>query len=82
MSQATVTSKGQVTIPKVIRQCLHLRSGDKVDFVMSATGEAVMRPVSKTAKDVFGLLAKQDRSRRSISDMDEAVKTSMRGAAR
>jgi len=43
--EATVTSKGQVTIPKPVREDLHLRSGSKVMFVSSPEG-VVMRPKS------------------------------------
>nr|MBC8379657.1 AbrB/MazE/SpoVT family DNA-binding domain-containing protein [Planctomycetota bacterium] len=33
MALATLTSKGQVTIPKTVRNSLHLHAGDKVEFV-------------------------------------------------
>ena len=32
--QATITSKGQITIPKKLRNNLHLNAGDKVEFVL------------------------------------------------
>lgn len=56
MSQATVTSKGQITIPKDVRSVLHLETGDKVDFFITDNGEAIMRPLSKTTEEVFGIL--------------------------
>lgn len=34
MAKATVTAKGQVTIPKAVRERMGLRVGDKVDFVV------------------------------------------------
>lgn len=49
---ATVTSKGQVTIPKEIRDLLHIRSNDKVDFVLD--GEKVMLSPVKTLLDLRG----------------------------
>ncbi|MFZ3208640.1 MAG: AbrB/MazE/SpoVT family DNA-binding domain-containing protein [Geobacteraceae bacterium] len=49
---ATVTSKGQVTIPKEIRDLLHIRSNDKVDFVLD--GEKVLLSPVKTLLDLRG----------------------------
>jgi len=49
---STVTSKGQVTIPKEIRDLLHIHSNDKVDFVLE--GEKVVLVPVKTLKDLRG----------------------------
>lgn len=49
---STVTSKGQVTIPKEIRDLLHIRSNDKVDFVLD--GERVVLVQVKTLLDLRG----------------------------
>jgi AbrB family looped-hinge helix DNA binding protein len=38
MPRATVTSKGQITIPRSIRQALKVGSGDRLDFVLEAEG--------------------------------------------
>lgn len=50
-----MTSKGQVTIPKRMREALGLKPGSKVAFEFRAPGEAVIRkegklPVSRFAK--------------------------------
>ena len=45
---ATVTTKGQVTIPKPVRDLLGLIPGSKVDFKRNAAGEVVLRPAEKT----------------------------------
>lgn len=58
MEQLSVTSKGQVTIPKAVRQKLGIRAGTQVSF--SIVGDHVeMRPVSTPAEissSGFGLL--------------------------
>lgn len=41
----TLTSKGQVTIPKQIRDALHLLPGSTVDFAVNADGEVVIHKV-------------------------------------
>jgi antitoxin PrlF len=54
----TVTVKGQVTIPKKVRDALGLKPGDQVDFVVDDRGEVVVRrkgeePSAKSEPDAF-----------------------------
>ena len=74
MSQSTITSKGQITIPKDVRNVLHLESGSKVDFLITDNGEAIMRPLSKTTEDVFGILSSPKRKKVSVKEMDRGLK--------
>jgi AbrB family looped-hinge helix DNA binding protein len=46
----TVTSKGQVTIPKAVRDRLNLKPGSAVDFSLTADGQVVIAKAGKTAK--------------------------------
>lgn len=57
---STVTAKGQVTIPKEIRDLLQIRPNDKVDFIIEG-GRAVLVPV-KTLKEVRGAVAVKERA--------------------
>ena len=43
MSSAKMTSKGQITVPKRIRETLRLEPGDRIEFSASASGEVVVR---------------------------------------
>ena len=45
----TVTSKGQVTIPKHIRDALRLRPGSAVDFSVNSEGQVILVPARTTA---------------------------------
>ncbi len=45
----TVTRKGQVTIPKLVRDRLGINPGSKVDFEVAEDGRAFLRRVGKTA---------------------------------
>ena len=56
MALAKITTKGQVTIPKNISESLHLHTGDKIEIVINKQREAVIRPTSKKANDIFGIL--------------------------
>ncbi len=46
---STVTSKGQITLPKQLRERLGLHAGSQVDFVVNAAGEVVLQPAKKLA---------------------------------
>ncbi len=57
MSIATLTSKGQITIPKQIRQALGLAEGDRMLFVIEAD-RAVIVPLPKSCRlsELYGIL--------------------------
>ena len=56
MPVATLTTKGRITMPKVVRNALCLRSGDRVAFVMHGHSEALLKPITKSVDEVFGRL--------------------------
>jgi len=80
MALATLTNKGQVTIPKAIRNSLGLKTGDKLEFVIIESGEAFLRPVTKKVDDVFGRLHKPGKKPVSTEEMDAGIKQKMRTA--
>ena len=73
MALATLTSKGQVTIPKAIRESLRLHAGDKVEFVITENKEALLRPITRKVDDVFGRLHKTGRKPISVGKMDNGI---------
>lgn len=73
MPSATVTSKGQVTIPKSIRQALKVRAGDRLDFVVENEGRVVVRAGTADAADLKGLLHRPGRRPVTIDEMNAAV---------
>lgn len=73
MVTATLTSKGQLTIPKAVRDSLHLHTGDRVAFVVHGDSEAVLKPITKSVDDVFGRLHSPTQPRRSVEEMKAAV---------
>ncbi|MBC8459070.1 MAG: AbrB/MazE/SpoVT family DNA-binding domain-containing protein [Deltaproteobacteria bacterium] len=80
MSLATLTSKGQVTVPKEIRDSLRLHTGDKVEFIITETKEALFRPVTKKVDDVFGKLHKPGRKPISVEEMDSVIRQKMQAS--
>ena len=78
MASATVTTKGQITIPKAVRDSLMLNAGDKVEFIVTDKREALMKPISKKVDDVFGMLRKPGRKPVSVEEMNQAIRRRMK----
>ncbi len=69
---ATLTSKGQVTIPKAVRDALGLEEGDQVRFeVDSKAGRSIMEPVKHRVEDLWAF-AIPGAKRMSFEDMGKA----------
>ncbi len=60
-TEATLTSKGQTTIPKAIRDSLGMKTGDRMSFTLMPDGVVVMRVKNKRASDLAGMLYKRGR---------------------
>jgi len=79
MTSATVTTKGQVTIPVDVRNVLGLSPGDRIEFILNeASGRYEVVPATKSVKALKGIIAKPKRPV-TIDDMNSAV--AERGAA-
>lgn len=73
MALATLTSKGQTTIPKEIRDLLGLAPGDKLDFVVESDGRVVLRPATLDVRQLRGLLRRRGGKPVSLEEMDSAI---------
>jgi len=74
MPLATLTSKGQITIPGSLRKKLHLHAGDKIDFSLIGDNEVLLRPVTRNVDEVFGCLrAAANGKRASVAEMDAGI---------
>ena len=82
MATATLTTKGQITIPKAVRNSLHLHSGDQVAFVIHGDSEATLKPVTKSVDKVYGKLHSPSQPRRTVDEMKEAVAKNIRSRNR
>ena len=60
-TDATLTSKGQTTIPKQIRDELGMKPGDRMTFTLMPDSTVVMRVKSKRINDLAGALYKKGR---------------------
>ena len=73
MATATMTSKGQVTIPAEVRQRMGLGSGDRIEFVELEGGEFAIKPAIDDVRSLKGLLRKPEQ-RVSVADMNAAIR--------
>jgi len=72
MSAAKLTSKGQVTIPKDIRQHLKIDQGDKIEFFVGKNGMVIISPIRSDVRKLKGIIPKPNKPI-SIDDMNEAI---------
>lgn len=56
MSESTITSKGQITIPADIRKAMGLEAQDRVVFTTLVDGTVVMRAKTRDLMELKGLL--------------------------
>lgn len=70
---STITSKGQVTIPRALRDELGLHAGDRLVWTLSESGTIeVRKEIGRPLREIVGLLGKPARSA-TIEEMDRAI---------
>lgn len=72
MAIATLTSKGQTTIPQEIRSYLGLHAGDKVEFLIEKNGKVVLKPLTADVRELKGCLPKPQKIV-TIEEMNKAI---------
>lgn len=72
MATAIVTSKGQITIPKAVREALGVETGDRVEFVEVEKGVYSVVAATRDIRDLKGMIAKPAKPV-SVEDMNRAV---------
>jgi AbrB family looped-hinge helix DNA binding protein len=82
MSTARLTSKGQLVIPKDIREHMRLQPGDRLDFIIQDDGEVVIRPMVTDVRELKGILQVSGRQPVSVAAMNEAVRKRVRAKQR
>ena len=69
MSTGTMTSKGQTTIPKDIRDGLGLKPHDKIHYTLLSDGSVIMRAKKGNLLDLYGALHKPGRKPLTLAQM-------------
>ena len=78
----TMTIKGQVTVPREIRDRLGLKSGDKMAFTMLIDGTVVMRPKTRRLADLAGSLTRPGQPRVAVENMNPFKATTVKAPAK
>jgi antitoxin PrlF len=73
MPSSTLTSKGQITIPRAVREALSLKAGHRVSFILREDGVVEMRPETVDLMSLFGVIKPRIKGV-SLRAMDEAVR--------
>ncbi len=73
MSIATVTTKGQITIPKEIRDYLKLETGSKVEFVIDENGDVKIVPLNVPIEALSGVLHRPGMKSATLEEMEIAI---------
>ena len=72
MSTATLTSKGQITIPAEVRRVLNVDAGDRVEFVQVEPGRFEIVAATRSVRELKGLFGKPARTV-SIDEMNRVI---------
>ena len=77
MATATLTSKGQITLPKEVREHFHLSEGDRLEFVIRSDGEVQVRPVTGSYRALAGMLWRPGTPAPSAEMLEEELTRSL-----
>ena len=69
---ATVTSKGQITVPMGIRMHLQVGKGDRIEFLIGSDGQVTLVPATADVKKLKGMVGKPDKPV-SVGDMNRVI---------
>lgn len=76
MPTSTITSKGQITIPRTVRERLNWKTGDRLDFTVDASGRVIVELATGDIRELRGFLYRPGRKPVSVEEMDEAIRRS------
>lgn len=70
--EATLTSKGQITIPKAVRDSLKLHVGDRLEFLVDPDGSVRIVPATRPVTELKALLSRPRRAL-SLEEIDTVI---------
>lgn len=73
MPTTTLTSKGQTTIPKEIRDYLLVEAGDRLEFIIDGKGRVILPPATLDLRSIKGIFARPKRPA-TIEQMKAAIR--------
>lgn len=79
---STVTDKGQITLPKALRDRLGIGPGTKVEFVLQPDDTVRLRVLARGSSNLFGLLAASGEAARSPEQIDAGIAAAVRARSK
>ena len=73
MSTAMITTKGQVTIPKNVRDTMHVKMGDRIEFIQVSEDRYEIIAVTKDVGQLKGIVKNKNTQAVSIDEMNAAI---------
>ena len=67
-----VTTKGQITVPKPIREHLKLTTGDRIEFLIGVNGNVTIMPATADVRELKGMVTKPAK-KVTVADMIQAI---------
>lgn len=74
MPAAKLTSKGQMVVPKSIRERMGLHPGDRLDFVVQDDGAVLIRPATENVVRLKGILRRPGRRPVTVEEMKRIIR--------
>lgn len=68
-AESTLTSKGQTTIPKDIRDRLRMKTGDRMTFTLMADGTVLLRIKNKSVMSLAGSLRRKGQKTLPVEEL-------------
>jgi AbrB family looped-hinge helix DNA binding protein len=72
-AQATLSSKGQLVIPKNLRKKMRLHAGSKLILKLTGKNSLDVSPVKNDISKIFGMGKRDHQCFMSVEDMDKAI---------
>jgi antitoxin PrlF len=82
MTTATLTSKGQLTVPKEIRDRFNLKPGQRIEFQVTPEGQILFKPRSGNLMDLCGIAKAKPGQHLTIEQMNEVIADGWAGIRR
>ena len=73
VSESTISSKGQITVPKAIRTRLHLKVGDRLRFLVDADGSVRLAAATRDVATLRDILPRPKR-RATLEELDAVIR--------
>jgi len=80
MPTATLTTKGQITIPKPVRDALGIRTGDRVHFQIEGEGRVILKAATLDVSKLEGILHRRGMKAITVEEMNQSIRKRFRKA--